>query len=550
VGEKPAALRTERPPSWSTIDQDAETTSTRAGTIRRLVGAAVALVLLGWLGHWIAAVAVVVVIAGVSVAAAFIPRVGHALQRMERAISRVAGRVLTFVLLSAVQALVFTPLWLLLKLARRDPLALGSSADAPTFWRPRLERPGRPLDRRPFAYDRLPADGARRSRLGTAVTVIAILLVVDVCAGLTLDALRGDQQAQPTNLLFAPDVAAGRDEPWRADVSSEITRALDGKAFDPFLGWRVDDYDGRYVHVSQGIRRSYEPAGAGADDAVEVVLFGGSTMFGAFQRDEHTIPSELARLAEDDGIPLRVVNRGQLAYMNWQEVLQFQTLVSAGARPDLSVFYDGFNELLSQFAAGPHRAPTHLSAREVEERLAFGRQADEPSDSTKLYHSWRDVSVAYGLGRSLGVLPSDKQTVELRSPWSGAQDDQPERRGQNAAYVHSRGVEIAKRVAGSYGLRTAFVWQPYLYSKRPAPGERELIGWLGSDAQAWRAATRAARSSLDPNVIDLSTALDGVSAPVMYDLAHTNELGARAIAESLYRELRPTLVELWEAKRR
>jgi hypothetical protein len=77
-----------------------------------------------------------------------------------------------------------------------------------------------------------------------------------------------------------------------------------------------------------------------------------------------------------------------------------------------------------------------------------------------------------------------------------------------------------------------------------------LIGWLGSDAQAWRAATRAARSSLDPNVIDLSTALDGVSAPVMYDLAHTNELGARAIAESLYRELRPTLVELWEAKRR
>ena len=74
-------------------------------------------------------------------------------------------------------------------------------------------------------------------------------------------------------------------------------------------------------------------------------------MFGLYQRDEHTIPSEFARLAEADGIPLRVVNYGSLAYVNWQEVLLLEQLVTGGSEPDLAVFYDGFNELVQPVRA-------------------------------------------------------------------------------------------------------------------------------------------------------------------------------------------------------
>ena len=105
---------------------------------------------------------------------------------------------------------------------------------------------------------------------------------------------------------------------------------------------------------------------------------GGSTMFGSFQRDGHTIPSEFARLAEADGIPVRVVNYGQLAYVNWQEVLLLQQLASGSSRPDLAVFYDGYNDLLSQFALGHHREPTTLDAKEIEKRLALGTAPDGP----------------------------------------------------------------------------------------------------------------------------------------------------------------------------
>ena len=83
-------------------------------------------------------------------------------------------------------------------------------------------------------------------------------------------------------------------------------------------------------------------------------------MFGLYQRDEHTIPSEFARLAQARRHPVRVVNYGRLAYVNWQESQLLEQLVGGSQAPDLAVFYDGFNEVVGQFQLGlPHRADPH-----------------------------------------------------------------------------------------------------------------------------------------------------------------------------------------------
>ena len=62
-------------------------------------------------------------------------------------------------------------------------------------------------------------------------------------------------------------------------------------------------------------------------------FFGGSSMFGVFQRDEHTIPSDFAHFAAAAGIPVKVWNFGEIAYVNWQEMLQFEQLVTRGTSP-------------------------------------------------------------------------------------------------------------------------------------------------------------------------------------------------------------------------
>ena len=40
-----------------------------------------------------------------------------------------------------------------------------------------------------------------------------------------------------------------RGAPWRVELSWDITHAWDGKQYHPYLGWTLNDFKSRYVHV-------------------------------------------------------------------------------------------------------------------------------------------------------------------------------------------------------------------------------------------------------------------------------------------------------------
>lgn len=391
-------------------------------------------------------------------------------------------------------------------------------------------------------------------RLRAILGLLVLLLVFDVAVGAAVNGVRalGADEARGLRLggLVGREVPAAAGEHWRVALGSEIDRLWKRKRYDPYLGWKLPDHDGRYVHVSSGVRRSYEPE-SGSADMPTIFFFGGSTMFGLYQRDEHTIPSEFAPLAEADGMPVRVANYGSLAYVNWQEVLLLEQLVSSRSAPDLAVLYDGFNEILGQFQLGPPSEVTHLEFREIDRRLKLGRPGEPDNGNERslpdtAYRTWAGVSAVHRLGRRLGLVPGSREGpgTGRSSIWPGDQTDHLGRRGRLAASIHARGVDLAVRVADSYGIQTAFFWQPFLYSKQSHPGEEQVMGWLGTDAEAWREADRVARSHLGAPVQDLSTALDSVKQPVMYDFVHTNELGAKVMARALYERLRPALRKL------
>jgi hypothetical protein len=550
------------PPDWSPLPEGPERKGPGYGGIALRAGLALAVVVVLWrLGHGVAAGVLLAVGTTVTVASAVSPTVSAAVARFEAAVRRVAGRVLSFVVLSAIQILVFAPLALVLRIVRHNPLEPWGPPPPRSFWRPAPDRGGRELYDRPFTLERErgAAAGADRrpfTRLRLVLGLIALLVLVDLAIGAGVDALGGDEPgdaAQGGSLMLYPDVGAGEEEPWRGQVGVEVTDAWQRKRYHPFLGWTMAASEGEYVNVRHGIRRSYEPAGANGPRALEIFFFGGSTMFGMFQRDGHTIPSEFARLAEADGIPVRVVNYGRLAYANWQEVLLLQKLISRGTRPDLAVFYDGANELVGQFGQGLHSEPKTVLNREISSRLAIGltdRPQEEDSASRDLYEGWAQTSALHQLGQDLGLVREPGRVAQqaLQSPWVGDQSERPRLRGRYAAWIHSRGVDLAQRLARSYGFPAAFFWQPLIYSKRVRPGEEELVGALGTDAEAWEIAYREARSRLRPPVVDIADGLDELQEPVMYDFVHTNERGAREVARLLYRRMRPQLRAL-EAER-
>ncbi len=559
-------------PAWAAPPPPDAPGSSRRGAAVRFVVALVVAGVLARLGHRVPATVLVAAASTVTVVGVARPGVSAAIDRAVARLQAWAGRALTVVLLGALHLAVFVPVAVVARVLRIDPLAPagrraragragGRARPGPaTGWEPVPRSTG--LYRRPYALERLAPAGARTApaapgpprrplaRTRGALGLVVLLLLADVGAGALLAARDRPPAARPDPvevLMQAPDVGARRGEPWAQELYDELMAAFEQTRYHPFRGWTAPDFTGRHVTVRDEARRSYEPAAA-TGAAVEVFFFGGSTMMGWFQRDEHTIPSVIARLAEADGIPLRVRNYGQPAYMNWQEVMLLQELVSRGEVPHLAVFYDGANELGAQFRAGPSDDPIHLQARAIESRLRAIREGEDDAPALRrLWEAYSELSALHRLvDRAAEVVPVIESTAPARveHPWPN-QAEHPEERGRAAARLHHRGVELARAAGAGFGFRTAFFWQPMAYTKaRILPGEEPVIGSWGTDPGAWSAAYATARAGLHPAVIDVSDALDGVDEPVMYDFGHTNERGAEAVARVLYHRLRPVLAEL------
>lgn len=111
----------------------------------------------------------------------------------------------------------------------------------------------------------------------------ALVAVAAMATGVVTSCSRGE----PTLVGLPYSSYAHEDEPFGRDLFREhATLDTDG---DPELFYVVADMDRRYTHVEDLERRSTR----GPDGAPTVWFFGGSTMFGIGQRDDHTIESDL-----------------------------------------------------------------------------------------------------------------------------------------------------------------------------------------------------------------------------------------------------------------
>ena len=454
------------------------------------------------------------------------PRSDRVIVAIVARISHAVGRVLTIVVMAAVAIFVVLPVWVVLFLVGVDPLAHRGHAGwgsgrvrtvvAPgpggTTALAYVEADRRDLNRRLYLSER-PFRTARGWR-GRVVGVAVLALLV----GLGVRSLRSMAQdaASPPPRFDPAATAAAEGQPWEQAVRSEIDEVFTGIAYDPYLGFSLPNFDGEHVDIDARVRASLESAVA-SDDPVDIWFFGGSTMFGVDQRGDHTIPSDIVRLAEADGVGVRVRNYGAPAYVNHQETLLFEELLERGEAPDLVVFYDGFNDLIVNGAGA----------------LAGTSRPGEPGAS---------------FADDFGALIAEERGVPWELPTSlapGTPDGDAERRPRDQALdsameIYRRGVERAVAAGRRHGVDVLHFWQPDIYSKRLLPDEAAMLEPLGFDAflySGWQQFSERARDALPEGVVDLSTALDDVDEPVMTDYVHTNEVGAQAVAEAMYVEL-------------
>lgn len=486
-----------------------------AALARSLAPFAAAAVLLAF-GLTVAATVVTVVGVALIVAGAVRPSAAARAERALAAFGRLVGHLLTAALLGLVELVVFVPLFAFSRILRRDPLVERGGV-APGRWGPR-ERSRDGIPRRPFAPE---THGTNRVVRVAYVTVrvigwVVIVLALNYGVGWVWDEWFGthDQPvAAPVSEQSAAELAAApamAGDDWARDYWREF-QSLDYE-FHPFILSRVAATDGRYIRVDGAVRRSYEPDDL-SPSAPEVWFLGGAALWGQGQRDQHTIPSVVARLAEAAGTPIRAVNLGQPGYTSWQSALLLEQELAVRPAPDLVVVYDGADDVAVQIE-GSSQDPTHYNVAGVTEALTGRDSAREQAQDW--WQEYRDTSVVNRLLQRVEGLFGIVEPAAAAGP--GLAD--------RVADLHARSVDLAGFAASEHDVPVLFAWQA-------------AAGVAGDGGAYRRVAGRADQGRY--GAVDLSGALDDAPEPVYIDGVLTNERGAALAAAALWPLVRPAL---------
>jgi len=332
------------------------------------------------------------------------------------------------------------------------------------------------------------------------------------------------------------------DQPWFPAFQAEYRFAMQ---WEPYLYWRHAPQRGRYINVdSVGHRRTVQSVPLSG--AVRHVLFlGGSAMWGIGARDEMTIPSLVAaRLAERGVRDVAVTNFGETGYVFTQELFQLELELRRGGRPDVVVFYDGFNDIAAAVIDGRAGVPANEPNRVAE--FGLGRALGSDSDLRAL--------------GTLTVLAASRSRLlrrlrQLTSRASGAASGPaPDSTARDVVRTYAATAQLVEGLARRYGFRTLYFWQPALHTslKPLAPYERVVRDSIEADPfqRRLRAVDVAAAAEIDAVMADmaperfvnLTHMFDEDTATVFIDdLGHATE---QANGEVAARMLGPLLGQL------
>ena len=320
--------------------------------------------------------------------------------------------------------------------------------------------------------------GALRTAWMVAGVTLLLLLCIEVGFRIKNAITRSRQKPAERTATLAGDPYK---DAWYADFMEEYD-ATRPQRWRPYVQFgRVPDYHGRYVDIDAYGRRTVPQPSSPALPAATVYMFGGSTMWGDSQRGEHTIAGETARRLQSiapAGARISVTNFGESGYVSTQELIQLETQLQAGFRPDVVLFYDGLNDVASTVQSGTPGLPQNETKRVSE--FAMGRALDRTGFARGLKKDLTALAILSFQGlRQLELtdwLLSHKKApnVDYIAADSAA-------RATVRAYRNN--MEIVEALSKQFGFRAVYIWQPNLHAstKKPNAFEQRLLARIDRD---------------------------------------------------------------------
>ena len=314
--------------------------------------------------------------------------------------------------------------------------------------------------------------------------------------------------------------------------------------WEPYVYFRPEAFHGETISIGpDGLRATWQPpssvsSGVHDPEPVEILMLGGSSLWGFGARDDQTIPSVLARELFRRKQNVRIRNLAEIGYVSTQEVVALVREIQSGHRPDLVIFYDGVNDTTSALL----EREAGLTTNEINRRREFNLLQ----------------SPARLAGAFLGKVVQDSgsyrfaQAVSRRFTRGDNRIGQPVPDSASARLAievvrrYEANVEIVERLGREYAFRALFYWQPVVFTKRkPASFEREEATRYAWAEPMFRDVLRLVHASSqlgsDPVFHDLSGVFDDSDDLAFIDYCHTTESAnariAKAIADDVTRLL-------------
>ncbi|WP_299185183.1 hypothetical protein [uncultured Aquimarina sp.] len=174
-----------------------------------------------------------------------------------------------------------------------------------------------------------------------------LLVILEVILGFFFENRKFQHQSNKVDRVLASDSYSEKDIPFIKQFYNDYHKLT--YEWNPFTEYKLKSYHGKTINIDQqGNRKTINEDTIVTDSTFTIYCFGGSTMFGEGARDIMTIPSLVSKKLKQKAPTKKfhITNYGVPAYSRSQETALLIEVLKKGKKPDIIIFYDGFNEVL------------------------------------------------------------------------------------------------------------------------------------------------------------------------------------------------------------
>ncbi len=310
-----------------------------------------------------------------------------------------------------------------------------------------------------------PVVGAVLRAAGRAIRDLWLILGISLLLALSLEGLYRAQArirngSPPMRRVVDSTLHPYAGEAWWGPFQGREGHGVRDNRYDAYRGFAPRPARSLYMNIdSAGRRVTPQAIPIGGGSLLQIVMLGGSTMWGYAARDSFTIPAHLARELRARGrTDVEVVNLAQVGYNSTQDVITLLLEVAHGRVPAAVVTLEGYNDVTTAVEYGG--AGHTYSERAAAVLLERGRGP-----------AW---AVFRDLGAGSGLIQALRRKLGFKQPPTKGPPPAPEVLCSEVAQYFHAIAQASTGIGRSVGFPVLVLLQPFHGTSRkpPSPWEK------------------------------------------------------------------------------